>query len=239
MVLAHHKTGEPRYLAWLDGMAQHRRTWIDEGSPSGEEGDVNWSRSQIRKALHNGLRKHWMLTQSTAYTDLILQSADAYDRYRIAGEEDGWIAQLANTAKALSYNQSAYTSEVHFTDRVVKFHSAYWNDFAEEPLPSIDTELLYNMITGDWGSHGYIPLPRFRWNFNPRVLRVHVTSDRSAELFAVSDSDISGTVRILQQNNGSFALSCGNDSPLEGDFSNGELTLSLPSRTPCILQIND
>ncbi|MAA79078.1 MAG: hypothetical protein CL916_07430 [Deltaproteobacteria bacterium] len=239
MVLAYHKTGEERYINWLDSMAQHRRAWIEEGRPNGEEGDLNWARSQIRKALHNGLRKHWMLTQSDEYNDLILSEGDRYDRYRLTGEDEGWIELLENTAKALSWNQAAYTTEVRFTDRVVKFHSAYWNKFTEAPLPTIDSELLYNMITGDLGSPGYIPLPHFRWDFHPRIVRVHVTTNQSAELYAVSDSDVTGSVRVLQQETGHFTLTCSEQIIQEGNFSDGVLALTLPSQDLCTLQLED
>ena len=239
MVLAYHKTGEERYTSWLDTMAQHRQAWIEDGRPAGEEGDLSWSRAQLRRALRSGLQKHWLLTRSEAYTALLLAEGDRYDQYRITGEDDGWIEQLASTANALSWNQAAYTTEVHFTDRVVKFHSAYWNDFAESPLPSIDTTLLYNMITGDLGSHGYIPLPQFRWGFDPRVLRVHVRADQAVELFAVSDADVSGTLYILKQDTGRITCTCSGTSLQEESFSNGQVALTLPPQTLCILNIAD
>ena len=239
MVLAYHKTGEERYINWLNTLAEHRRIWIEEGSPSGEEGDINWTRVQIRKALHNGLRKHWMLTQSDEYTDLMLQTGDSYDIYRVTGAETGWVDLLQNTANTLSWNQAAYTTEVHFTDRVIKFHSAYWNDYTEEPLSNIDNELLYNMITGDLGSPGYIPLPQFRWNFDPRILRVHVTTRQSVSLFSVSDSEVVGSLRILQQDTGLFKLTCSENIVQEGNFTEGELTLTLPPQTLCSLEIEN
>lgn len=238
MVLAYHKTGEERYINWLDAMAQHRRAWIEQGSPSGETGNIDWARSQIRKALHNGLRKHWLLTQSDEYIDLLLHTGDRYDQYRITGVDEGWVAQLESTAKALSANKAAYTTEVHFTDRVVKFHSAYWNDFVEVPLPGIDTELLYNMISGDLGSPGYIPLPRFRWGFDPRIVRVHVTRNQSVDLYAVAETAVMGSVRLLQQDAGHFTLTCSEQIVQEGAFSDGVISLTLPPRDICVLHID-
>lgn len=239
MVLAHQKTGEERYIDWLDSMVEHRRNWLQEGSPAGEEGDGNWSRVQIRKGLHNGLRKHWYHTKSQEYIDILLQAGDAYDRYRITGQDSGWVDQLANTANALSWNKAAYTTEVHFTDRVMKFHSAYWNDFVENPVSGVDTELLYNMITGDFGSHGYNPLPQFRWGFDPRVLRVHVTAEEDVALYSVSETEVVGGVSILAQEEGVFRLICSETIVQEGEFYNGRFNLTIPAKTLCSLQVFD
>ena len=238
MVLAHIKTGQEQYLHWLSTLASHRQSWIDEGRPDGEEGSRNWARQQIRKGTYNGLRKYRMWTQDPQFDALILDSANAYDQFRLLGTETDWVDSLANSAQALSWNQAAFTSEVRFTDRVIKFHSAYWNQFYEENIPKVDTDLLYNMITGDWGSPGYLPLPHFRWNFDPRQLRVHVHHGKYVELYAVADQDLTGDVRIVQQEQGKCVLSCG-DNTIEQAIEDGVCTLSIPHRTLCTLEILD
>ena len=73
-----------------------------------------------------------------AYEDLLLHGGGGYDKYRLTGQSNDWLEELASTAEALSWNKAAYTSEVRFTDRVLKFHTSYWNEFAANPLPDSD-----------------------------------------------------------------------------------------------------
>jgi len=238
MVIAYLQTGEEQYHSWLATLANHRRDWIEGGRINGEEGDLNWTRQQLRKSVHNGLRKYRLSTHDTQYDDILLDAASPYDRFRLLGTDDDWLEQLETTAQALSWNAPAYTSEVRFTDRVIKFHSAYWNQFFDEKIAKPDTELLYNMITGDWGSPGYLPLPQFRWAFDPRFLRVHVLSNTLVSLYVVHDQPISGTLHTLQQQTGRCLLSCSDDIQ-EAVIDNQSCDLELPNHVPCTLEILD
>ena len=91
---------------------------------------------------------------------------------------------------------------MRFTDRVLKFHSRYWNAVAAEPLPSVSTELLYNMISGDLGDATILPLPAVRWGFSPRELRVKVLQASAqqlhAELYNAHSETRTGSLQLLR-----------------------------------------
>jgi hypothetical protein len=99
---------------------------------------------------------------------------------------------LKENAEALRINFEGYTSEVRYTDRVLRFPSLFTgNEVLAEPVTEIhrpDPSLLYSMVTGDPGGALYFPLNAVRWLTPPREIAVLVTGSNadsfSAELFA-------------------------------------------------------
>ena len=158
-------------------------------------------------------------------------------------DESELLTELERTAEALSWNKAAYTSEVRFTDRVLKFHSKYWNELAEEPLPSVNTELLYNMVSGDIGDPGFLPLPAVRWGFPYRNLRVNVehadVEELRAQLYLANEIESSGTVWFyrLEGSESYYQLNCDSGLTESGFFSGAELLLTIPGETACRLEV--
>jgi hypothetical protein len=101
------------------------------------------------------------------------------------------ISALRRNAEALRINFEGYTSEVRYTDRVLRFPSLFsGGDTLAEPASPIETpdsSLLYSMATGDPGGAGYFPLNAVRWLTPPRDIAVLVTASAAksfkAELF--------------------------------------------------------
>jgi hypothetical protein len=100
------------------------------------------------------------------------------------------VAGLRNTAEALRINFAGYTSEVRYTDRVLRFPTLFSAGFVSktsEPVRSPDTGTLYSSVTGDPGGAGYFPLNAVRWLTEPRNIAALVTRSGtesfSAELF--------------------------------------------------------
>ena len=149
---------------------------------------------------------------------------------------------LLNPTTALSWNKAMYTSEVRFTDRVLKFHTRYWNSIAEESLPGVDTSILYNMVTGDIGDASILPLPAVRWGFSPQVLRVNIqtasTTLLRAQLYNTSTEEQSGQVYLQRLNEGTrqYTLQCESSEYTE-TIESDEFTLTLPSQTLCTLEV--
>jgi hypothetical protein len=93
------------------------------------------------------------------------------------------------------------------------------------------------MITGDLGSPGYLPLANFRWNFDPKVLRVLVHSSDRASLYIVDSNQVTGTVQT-SLSDGWFSLSCEDGTLDQGQILTGEFVLNIPNHTPCEMVIS-
>ena len=239
MVLAAHKNSDPSYVLLIEHLAQRSMELTDEAS---EEGSESWAIKEIRGKLLSVLEKQWLLNGTSASDDLLLEQGGHYIRYRITGEEEALESALVNPTTALSWNKAMYTSEVRFTDRVLKFHTKYWNSIAEESLPGVDTSILYNMVTGDIGDASILPLPAVRWGFSHQLLRVNVQTASStllrAQLYNTSTEAQSGQVYIQRLNEGErqYILQCASSENI-GTIEGDEFTLTLPSQTLCTIEV--
>ena len=124
-------------------------------------------------------------------------------------------AALRNTAEALRINFPGYTSEVRYTDRVLRFPSLFSAGFAAKtsaPIRTPDTSMLYSSVTGDPGGAGYFPLNAVRWLTPPRNIAALVTdsgTDRfSAELFnfQTAPAKISAELYLLVKGKYTFTI---------------------------------
>ncbi|MFH1717837.1 MAG: hypothetical protein ABIF19_10825, partial [Planctomycetota bacterium] len=114
-----------------------------------------------------------------------------YMRFRLDGDIGPLVSALRQNAEALRINFEGYTSEVRYTDRVLRFPSLFsGNNTLAEPAAAIhtpDPSLLYSMVTGDPGDAGYFPLNAVRWLTPPRDIAVLVTESAAnrftAEMF--------------------------------------------------------
>jgi hypothetical protein len=171
----------------------------------------------------------------------------------LAAESGSLTNALRDTAAALAINFEGYTSEVRYTDRVLRFPTLFGkNGMFEKPVASFhkpDTELLYRTVTGDPGDALYFPLNAVRWLTPPRDLAACVTAsgpDRfAAELFHFGKSPraMSAELYLLKPGDHRFTLTAP-DAPRP--FATGTFTakgprtrinFELPPQTPCELSI--
>ncbi len=239
MVLAAHQYSDSSYVHVIDHLAERSLELTDDGS---EEGSESWALKEIKGKLLSVLEKQWLLNGTSASDDLLLEQGGHYIRYRMTGAEEDLESALVNPTTALSWNKAMYTSEVRFTDRVLKFHTRYWNSIAEESLPGVDTSILYNMLTGDIGDASILPLPAVRWGFPHQDLRVNVqtasTTLLRAQLYNTSTDEQSGKVYLQRLNEGTrqYTLQCESSEYTE-TIESDAFTLPLPSQTLCTLEV--
>ncbi|MCX7823997.1 MAG: hypothetical protein N2689_00375 [Verrucomicrobiae bacterium] len=190
LLLTWHMTGNTNYLAPIRSMAalrlKHQRGQLRSSSAPGDDA---WCAARIN--LSSVLAKHKFLTDSPEFDALLGAEGGP-----LAGAPNPKTrAQLAKalqeTADALAVNFEGYTSEVRYTDRVLRFPTLFGeNGMFEKAIPSIrkpNIELLYSAATGDPGDALYFPLNAVRWLTPPRELAALVTASRpdhfAAELF--------------------------------------------------------
>ncbi|MEC8381088.1 MAG: hypothetical protein VXZ96_12230 [Myxococcota bacterium] len=239
MVLAAHQHANSDYVELIDHLAQRS---LDPTVDSSETGSESWAIQEIKGKLLSVLEKQWLLTGTSASDELLLEHGGDYIRYRITGEDAALESALVNPTTALSWNKAMYTSEVRFTDRVLKFHTRYWNGIAEAPLPGVDTSILYNMVTGDIGEASILPLPAVRWGFPHQTLRVNVQTASPtalrAQLYNTAPEDHSGEVVLQRLIDGhrQYTLQC-ESSEYSEDIEGDAFTLTLPSQTLCTIEV--
>ncbi len=191
MLLTYHMTGDEKYLAPLRSMAAIRLEWLEGPRPDAPAaGSKAWCAAQLG-FLAGTLAKYKLLSGSTEFDELL---AKDYGSYTVSsGDRDrrALTAALESCAKALRVNFEGYTSEVRYTDRVLRFPALFRADMMfAEAIASIHTpnpSLLYSTATGDPGDCGYFPLGAVRWLTPPRDIAALVTETGTdwftAELF--------------------------------------------------------
>jgi len=177
-------------------------------------------------------------------------------RYRLREEMPPLLAALRQNAEALRINFEGYTSEVRYTDRVLRFPSLFGgSDALAEPTAPIHTpnpSLLYSMVTGDPGDAGYFPLNAVRWLTPPRDIAAFVTESAAtrfeAQLFCFDAEPRSMSAEFYLLEPGDYRLTVATktderrqssrtyDFTVEGRRTRVSFTLS--ARTLCTLSIH-
>jgi len=187
LLLAAHMTGEELFLEPIRTMADLRSAYLADPPPDPEPGSAMWCARRMGGFLSETLAKYRLLTGDERFDPLLLADAGGYVQYRITGDEGPLLQALEQTVEAFGVNRPAFTEEVRWTDRVFRFTKNYANDYADPPLPRPSLDLLYSMITGDFGKPLYFPMNAVRWKTPPRDIAVRVTdhgpANLSAELF--------------------------------------------------------
>jgi hypothetical protein len=191
LLLTYHMTGNQTYLEPIRSMAKARLRYL-QNPPARPPvpGTEAWCASKLG-GLANVIAKYRFLTRSPEFDNLLVREMPAYVRFRRLNDRSNLVSALRNTAEALRINFPGYTSEVRYTDRVLRFPALFGaNGMYPEAIAAIrtpDTSLLYSCATGDPGSAGYFPLNAVRWLTPPRDLAALViesgTERFSAELF--------------------------------------------------------
>jgi hypothetical protein len=98
------------------------------------------------------------------------------------------VSRMERSARAMRVNRPGYTSEVRWTDRVLRFPVLFEPGYMfedgvkgfEKPRP----DDLYRTATGDPGTLGYLPLNAVRWLTPPRDIAAWVTASGPREFTA-------------------------------------------------------
>lgn len=253
LLLCWHMTGREEYLQPLRSMAAIRLQWLKRPprqppAPGAEA----WCAGRLG-FMSPTLAKYRLLSGSSEFDELLTRDYRTYMISASGGDRTALVAGLRSSAEALRINFEGYTSEVRYTDRVLRFPALFdANMMFAEAVPAIKTpspSLLYSTATGDPGDCGYFPLGAVRWLTPPREIAALVTAtgrDRfSAELFHFGRQAraMSAELYLLSPGRYTFAL-------LQGDAdSTGEprsfsvagprtrISFTLPPRKLCVLQI--
>ncbi|MEO1268956.1 MAG: hypothetical protein AAFX99_12715, partial [Myxococcota bacterium] len=237
-------TQDPVFLEPLETMAQHRRDYLDNPQPDPEPGTTAWAASQSTGFLTQALARYRLASGDTRYDDLLLDRADGYVHYRLTGDEAPLLAALEQTQAAVAINRQAYTSEVRWTDRVMRFARSYANLYAPEPLERPDTQLLYEMVTGDFEDPLYFPQPAVQWTTSPKDIALFVreatTTQLQASIYLFEDVPRILTATTLQLQPGTYgwSLTCADGSNTTGTLQAEpslfpSAMLTIPPRTLC------
>ncbi|MDO8544625.1 MAG: hypothetical protein Q7S40_29640 [Opitutaceae bacterium] len=228
LVLTTHMTGDQSFLAPLRSMAAARLEWLKAGRPDAPAGSRRWCGARL-DTLGGAVAKYRFLTGDTSLDQLLREERNVpYVQFRLAA--DGDAAQsldrsLGDLAAVTRINFPAYTQEVRYTDRVMRFPVLYQPGWMlEQGVPTTIVEagvmanglnrlmLLYNTTTGDPGDPLYFPLNGVHWRTAPRDLAALVTDSKpdrfSARLyhFGAAERRFAAELLLLQPGEYRFEL---------------------------------
>jgi hypothetical protein len=255
LLLTNHMTQDPKYLEPIWSMAKIRLEYLQ--NPPQQQlvpGSREWCGSKLG-IISSVIGKYALLGGATGFHQLIETDADAYITYRFKGERQPLIAALRNNAEALRINFAGYTSEVRYTDRVLRFPAVFSNNgIYSSAIPTIhqpNPNLLNATLTGDPGDGGYFPISAVRWMTPPRNIAVLVTETGKnrfqAELYHFGDKprDMSAVFYLLDPGIYTFQLiPKGMNKNKEKTIkkitvtdASTSINFQLPVRRLCILEI--
>ena len=246
LLLTWHITGQESYLQPILSMYEMRQAFESGTAGTDEEGSAMWAASQTQGTLRDVLGKYRLLTGLDTFDDFLLAGADAYVRYRLTGDLSILEESLGSNTRSLAFNEAAFKEEVRFTDRVYKFHAAFANAYLEEPVPNLNADLLYSMLTGDFGDASYFPLNALRWETEPTdfaaLVKSHSPKHLDAQIyhFGTSGREMGVKMLILEPSQYTWQLECDNQTEGSGNFDSRESTninLTVPSKKVCNLEI--
>jgi len=248
-------TGQAKYLEPIRSMTRVRLEYLT--SPPRNQpapGSEAWCASKLG-SLSSVIAKYRFLTGNSDFDELLSKERSAYVGFRMRGDLNSLILALRDNAEALRINFEGYTSEVRYTDRVLRFPSLFGeNGFVPEAPARIrkpDTLLLYSTVTGDPGDAGYFPLNAVRWLTPPRKIATLVTGSATdhftAELFHFGQGKrpMSAELYLLKPGNYTLAITSKNtrgQTPIAThEFTvkglRIRISFELPSRKLCVLHV--
>ncbi|MCL4216907.1 MAG: hypothetical protein KJ052_07885 [Candidatus Hydrogenedentes bacterium] len=246
LLLAYHMTSDEKYLMPLRSMAEIR--WAYVSNPPEEApapGTAAWCGRNMR-GLEDALAKLKLLTGSNESDALLAKSGGAYMQYRLNGDETALAQSLKGCADALRINFPGYTSEVRYTDRVLRFPTIFAGnsmyEHAIEGIHSPDPALLYSTATGDPGDGLYFPANAVRWLTPPRDIAVLVekaTGDGfEARLYHFGEEPRAMAAEFYLLGQGSYQLHAGDEvKTFEVDAETVRLDFTIPPRRVCAFKI--
>ena len=254
LLLTYHMTDDEKYLEPIRSMARLRLKHLAnpaEGDP--EPGSEAWCAGRMG-FLSGTLAKYRLLTGDEEF-DALLRGGAPFLHFRLTGERGGLENDLRQNAEAFAYNFERYTSEVRYTDRVLRFPAVFRGGVKlAEPKYTVhgpSPQLLYSTVTGDPGGAGCFPVNAVRWLTLPREIAALVTDAGpqrlSAELFhfGAEPREMAAEFYMLQP--GKYRLTLrdaanGKQEPLQimrfvvtGPRAKAQFTL--PGQTLCRLEV--
>jgi len=253
LLLTYHMTQDSTYLAPIRTMAAARMHYLnDPREKDPEPGTEAWCASKLG-LVSEVAAKYRFLTGGTDFDGLLDADGSAYVSFRLHGKTEQLCRALEANAKAFRFNFPGYTSEVRFTDRVLRFPAVFQkNGMYAEGVAGVeqpDTGLLYACVTGDPGSAGYFPLGAVRWLTPPReIAALVVESGRSrfeAELFHFGEQPRLMEAELYLLDPGEYTFSVAPKSAAgpakSASFTVGgprtRIGFELPARTLCLLHV--
>ncbi|HCO96954.1 MAG TPA: hypothetical protein DIU00_23950 [Phycisphaerales bacterium] len=255
LLLTHHMTGQTKYLEPIRSMVDIRLKYLS--APPRDEpaaGTEAWCASRLG-GLAGVITKYRFLTGKTEFDELLAREMSPYMRFRLHGDPGPLLSALRENAEALRINFEGYTSEVRYTDRVLRFPSLFASGgILGEPAAAIDRpnpSLLYSMVTGDPGDALYFPLNAVRWLTPPRDIAALVTESSQsrfgAELFSFGERARSMSAEFYMLDPGKYKLTIttangGEAGPVETNQFTVEsrrtrISFTLPPRKLCGLKV--
>lgn len=249
LLLAYHMTGDAKYLEPLKSMAQMRLRYLESPVEYPEPGSEAWCGSKLG-GMTGIAAKYKLLTGEEELDDLLAQDENPYVSLRLHGKREAITEALRRNADALRINFEGYTSEVRYTDRVLRFPSLFGaNSMYEKALPAFhspDPALLYSTATGDPDAGIDFPVNAVRWLTRPREIAALVTAsgpDRfEAELFHFGESPREMGARLYLLKPGTYSVHVqGADDSTHMSVSIGEdrdVSFTIPPRQLCTVRVN-
>lgn len=179
LVLTWHMTGDDLYLEPVHSMARiYRENRGKSAEP--EKGSLEWCANQMY-FIRGTLAKYRLLSGDTQYDDILSSlpkeaentkgwGITPYSRYYVTNNLDAFLPTLKDSSDAVRQNFEGYTSEVRYTDRVLKLPERWFSRLFPEYGKAPDTELLFNSTTGNVGAHFVFPMNGVRWLTPPREI---------------------------------------------------------------------
>jgi hypothetical protein len=234
-------------------MARIRLAYL-KSTPEGEPpaGSEAWCAARLG-GLAEVAAKYKSLTGKSDFDALLAREKPPYVRYREDGDLKPLVAALRANAEALRINFPGYTSEVRYTDRVLRFPSLFTpSGIVKKAIPGIRSPnpgLLYSSVTGDPGSPGYFPLNAVRWLTSCRDIAALV-SDRNedglqAKLFHFGRTDRPMGAEFYLLGRGRYTLTIAAEGQDPAQVIQKQIvdvtgrrcrvSFTLPPRRPCAL----
>jgi len=255
LLLTHYMTGRAKYLEPIRSMAEIRLRYLNappEKAPAA--GTESWCASRLG-GLTSVIAKYRFLTGNTQFDEFLAKETSPYMRFGLRGDRSSLVSALRRNAEALRINFEGYTSEVRYTDRVLRFPALFGDNGilgqALGTIPAPDPSLLYSTVTGDPGDAGYFPLNAVRWMTPPRNIAALVTESAdnrfTAELFHFGRRERAVSAELYLLGPGEYRLALttrkdGRSKSLTGyDFAakgrRTRVSFTLPPQELCVLRI--
>jgi hypothetical protein len=264
LVLTAHMTGDKTFLEPLRTMAAARLDWIKAGRPDAPPGSRLWCAAHLNQ-IGGAVAKYRLVTGDTGFDALLREERGVpYMQFRLAGASTSGVeASLSELAGLLRINFPAYTQEVRYTDRVMRFPVLYQPGWMlEKGVPTLVVEggvmtmghnglnLLYNTVSGDPGDPLYFPINAVRWRTPPRDFAALVTESTPTQLaarvfhFGAGERTFETELLLLKAGDYQFTLT---DLKSGRSLQNGTVTeksgrrtlaLALPPAVEAALQVS-
>ena len=248
LLATYHMTGREKYLDPIRSMARIRMEYLkNPPATAPAEGSLAWCASKLGRENRHGnlsgvLAKYRSVTGSKEFDELLLADASPYVKYRMVGDSNALTMALRNIAEAFSFNFEGYTSEVRFTDRVLRLPPLFGENGlclkAVEAIHVPDPALLYAAVTGDPGGSGsgWFPLNAVRWRTPPRGIAALVTDCGArrfeAELFHFGEKPRVLKAEFFLLEPGDYTVTLAAEGGTQqGEVLKGNLTVTATAKT--------